>query len=752
MLVLEKDGQIGRSTSRVDGNLKVTGRAQYAAEYPTPGLLYGVIVSSSIAAGRIRRLNVANAKEVAGVVEVFTHENRGKAAWLDRSWRDEVAPPGHPFRPLNSDHILFSGQPIALVVAESYEAARDAASLVDVEYEVLPHHTELESKRSEAYEPPIRRSGIPPPPEPKGSPEIAFSEAPHRLSCDYRINAEYHNPMELFATTCVYEGSGQLTIYEKTQGSQNSQGYVCSVFGLKKRNVRIINHYVGGAFGSALRPQQQLFFAAMAAIELQRSVRVVLTRAQMFYIGHRPDSYHTVSLAADKEGRLSSIMHDAVAATSVYEDYQEALVNWSGIIYRCDNVALTYALAKLNTSTPCDMRAPGAANGVTVLECAMDELSYKVGLDPLKLREINFTSKDEATGKALTSNALLSCYERGAAAIDWLRRTSQSRAMKDGDELIGLGMATGMWEAMMMKASAKARLKTDGRLEISTAASDIGTGTWTILAQIGADALGLPIEAVVPQIGDSALPSSPVEGGSWTAASNGSAAHAACEALKQAIFRHAQAMTNSPLAGASFEEVEFKSGRVARKDDPGRSLALTEVMHAADLDEIVGEGSAGPNSRLSRKYASYTHSAIFAEVRVDEELGIVRIPKIVCAVAAGRILNPKTARSQILGGVVMGIGMALHEEAMTDHHIGRVMNHNLAEYHVPAHADIEDIEVIFVDEEDDKVSPLGVKGLGEIGIVGTAAAVANAIFHATGKRVRDFPITMDKLLSASDAD
>lgn len=752
MLVLEQDRQIGRPTSRVDGHLKVTGRAQYAAEFPAPGLLYGVVVASAIASGRIRRLDLDRAKAIPGVVEIFTHENRGKAAWLDRSWRDDVAPPGHPFRPLNSDQILFSGQPIALVVADSYEAARDAASSVRVDYEVLPHQTELESRRSEAYEPPEARSGIPPPPEPKGNPDVAFSEAPRRLSRDYRVNAEYHNPMELFATTCVYQGNGKLTIYEKTQGSQNSQGYVCSVFGPKKNNVRVINHYVGGAFGSALRPQPQLFFAVMAAMELRRNVRVVLTRAQMFCIGHRPDSYHTVSLASDRKGRLLSIMHDAVAATSVYEDYQEALSNWSGMLYRCDNVALSYALAKLNTATPCDMRAPGAAVGVTVLECAMDELSYEVGIDPLRLREINFTSKDETTGKSLTSKALLSCYQQGAAAIGWLRRKSEPRSMKDGHELVGLGMATGMWDAMMQKASAKARLMRDGRLEISTAASDIGTGTWTILAQIGADALGLPIEAVVPRIGDSSLPGSPVEGGSWTAASNGSAAQAACETLKQEIFKHAQGMANSPLANTDFENVEFKSGRIARKDDPGSSLTLVEVMHATDVDEMVGEGSAGPNTRQSRKYASYTHSAIFAEVRVDEELCIVRIPKIVCAVAAGRILNPKTARSQILGGVVMGIGMALHEEALMDHRIGRVMNRNLAEYHVPAHADIEDIEVIFADEKDDKVSPLGVKGLGEIGIVGTAAAVANAIFHATGKRVRDFPITIDKLLSASDAD
>ena len=746
MQVLEHEGFIGRPTSRVDGALKVTGQALYAAEYGAPGILYGVIVSSTIAAGRIRKLDVRQAKALPGVIEIFTHENRTKAASLDRSWRDEVAPPGHPLRPLHSDRILYSGQPIALVVGESFEAARDAASMVHAEYEVEPHCTELERKRAQAYDPPEKRSGIPPPPEPRGDAEKAFSQAQHKISRDYRVNPEHHNPMELFATTCVYESEVKLTIYEKTQGSQNSQGYVCSVFGLKPDNVRVINHYVGGAFGSALRPQQQLFLAVMASLELKRSVRVVLTRSQMFFIGHRPDSYHTLSLAADRDGRLLSITHDAVAETSVFEDYQEALVNWSGMLYRCDNVKLGYALAKLNTATPCDMRAPGAANGVTVLECAMDELSYEVGIDPLMLREINFAASDEGSGKALTSKALHACYKQGAETIGWHRRRPEPRSMREGHELVGLGMATGVWEASLQEAKARARLTAAGRFEVSTAASDIGTGTWTILTQIAADALGVPIDAVTLQIGDSSLPSSPVEGGSWTAASNGSAVHAACEALKQTLFKHAKGMANSPLANASFDQVEFKSGRIVRKDDPGSSLALTEVMQAADLSEIVEDGSVGPNASQARKYASYTHSAVFAEARVDEELAVVRIPKIVCVVAAGRILNPKTARSQILGGVVMGIGMALHEEALIDHRTGRIMNHNLAEYHVPAHADIEHIDVIFADEQDEKVSPLGVKGLGEIGIVGTAAAVANAIFHATGKRIRDLPITLDKLL------
>lgn len=737
---------IGRSTNRVDGPLKVTGQAKYAAEYTAADLLHGCIVSSTIAAGRIVTVDTTAARAVKGVVEVFTHENRGKAAWLDRNWRDEVAPPGHPFRPLHSDRILFDGQPIALVIADTFEAARDAVSLIRVEYEIDEHCTALELKRSEAYVPPKKRSGIPPPPDPRGDAVQAFKQASVKISRDYRVNAEHHNPMEMFGTTCLFDGDDKLKIHDKTQGSQNVQGYVTSVFGLKTKQVNVINHYVGGAFGSGLRPQHQLFFAVMASLELKRSVRVSLTRKQMFHIGYRPDNFQTVSLASDSEGRLQSIMHDAVAATSHYEDYQEAVVNWSGMMYHCDNVKLSYELAKLNTATPCDMRAPGAAIGITALECALDELSYEVGIDPLEIRRLNFSSKDENTNKQFTSKALLACYSEGAAAFGWDKRKPEPRATRDGHELIGWGVATGMWDAFLQKAEAKARMTADGKLEVSTAASDIGTGTWTILTQIGADAFGIPLESVTARIGDSSLPTSPVEGGSWTAASNGSAVHAACEALKQTLFKHAKKMANSPLADSGFEEIDFKARRIFRRDDTGRGLSVDEVMHAADLKEIEEKGKVSPNLLQMMNYISYTHSAVFAEVRVDEDLGVVRVTRIVCAAAAGRILNPKTARSQILGGVVMGIGMALHEEAMTDHRFGKIMNHNFAEYHIPAHADVEDIEVIFVDEHDDKVSPLGVKGLGEIGIVGTAAAVANAIFHATGKRVREFPITIDKLL------
>jgi xanthine dehydrogenase YagR molybdenum-binding subunit len=739
---------LGQPTRRVDGRLKVTGEAKYAGEYDADGLLHGYVVSASIAAGRILSIDTQAALDFPGVVAVYTHENRGKAAWRDEKWQDETAPPGHPFRPLHSDRILFDGQPIALVVAETYEAARDAATLVRASYERAPHQTDLAQARLQSYVPKKKRNNIPPPPDPRGDAESAFGNAPVRVAQEYRIRAEHHHPMELFASTCIWEGPDRLTIYDKTQGSQNSQSYVVDVFGLKAEDVRVINRYVGGAFGAALRPQHQLFFAVLASLQLERPVRVSMTRDQMFHIGYRPDNFQNVSLGADREGRLQAVMHDAVASTSVYEDYQEVVVNWSGLLYHCDNVKLGYQLAQVNTYTPCDMRAPGGAVGVTVLECAMDELAHAAGVDPLALRRRNFSSTDENLGKMYTAKALEACYREGAEAIGWTRRSPAPRSMREGRELVGIGMASGVWNADMQQWKARATLHSDGRLEVATAATDIGTGTWTILAQVGAEAFGLPIERVTSQIGDSLLPTAPVAGGSWTAASAGSAVLAACRAVQQALLEQAQQMERSPLAGASLQDVAFEDDRILLRGEPSRSVAIKELMQAAGVDRIERESSVAPDPEVQKRYISYTHSAVFAEVRVDEDLGVVRVTKIVCAAAAGRILNPKTARSQILGGVVMGLGMALEEEAMTDHRLGKIMNHNIAEYHMPVNADVYDIEVIFVDERDDKASPLGVKGLGEIGIVGTAAAIANAIFHATGKRIRDLPITIDKLLDA----
>lgn len=737
---------VGRAVSRIDGPKKVTGAADYAAEHYEPGMLFGCVVASTIASGTIKSINLTAAENIPGVVKIYTHENRPSAAWWDSKWRDDTAPPGHPFRSLHSERILFDGQPVALVVADTFENARDASSLISVEYETTEHRSDLSSLLQESYVPPKKRSGISPPPDPRGEPDTAYDEAAFKISADYTMHSEHHNPMEIFATTVLWENEKQLTIYDKTQGSQNSRNYVCSVFGLKPEDVKVMNPFVGGAFGAALRPRPQLFLAVMASLDLKRSVKVELSRSDMFFLSYRPIVKQTVSLAADADGKLRSILHHAISSTSMFEDYQEVVVNWSGLAYQCDNAKLSYELVKLNTDTPGDMRAPGAATGLVALESAMDELAYEVGIDPLELRTRNFIHFDQNQNKQLTSKALHACYRQGAERFGWSKRRPAPRSMREGHELIGWGMATGFWEAFMMKAEAKVRLTANGELSVSAAASDIGTGTYTILAQIAGDAFDISADRVRVEIGDSTLPTTSVEGGSWTAASSGSAVQAAADAIKARLLASAQKIKNSPLSNANPEDTVIKDGRLVLAVDESRGVALPTLFAEEGISAIEETGSVSPNMLQMVKYASYTHSAVFVEVRVDEELGTVRVSRVVSAIAAGKILNPKTARSQILGGVVMGIGAALHEEGQFDHRTGRIMNHNLADYHIPAHADIEDIDVIFVDETDEKVSAIGVKGLGEIGIVSVPAAIANAIYHATGTRQRHFPITIDKIV------
>ncbi|MFO1025204.1 MAG: xanthine dehydrogenase family protein molybdopterin-binding subunit [Acetobacteraceae bacterium] len=736
---------VGQPRSRVDGRLKVTGGARYAAEFDAPNLLHGVAVPASIARGRIRRIDTEAAAAVPGVVHIYTHGNRPPIPASDQDYQDAVAPPGKPFRPLFNDQILFSGQPVALVVAETLDAATYAASLVRVDAEAEPHETNLERNRFAAYVPPEKRSGIAPPPETRGFPDAAFNVAPVQIRNEYHVESEHHNPMEPHASTAIWEGDGRLTVYDKIQGVMNSHAYITGIFGLDADQVHVLSPFVGGAFGSGLRPQYQLFLAVMATLDLKRSVRVVLSREQMFTIGYRPETINSIALGANADGTLRALKHSAIARTSTFEDYQEVVVNWSNLLYRCENVGLDYKLVKLDTDTPCDMRAPGAPLGVFAIETAMDELAYAVKRDPLELRTQNFADTDEIEGKPFSTRSLREACRQGAEKFGWSGRPFEPRSMREGKELIGWGMATGIWEAMMTPHTARACLTADGKLEVGTATADIGTGTYTMLTQVAADALGLPMEAVTARLGDSRLPKAPVEGGSWTTASAGTAVHLACRKVADTLLGHARRMPGSPFANTSLDHVTFADGRIVMRADPSKAMTLTEVMQAAGVPQVEAEETAEPDPAMKQQFSSYTHSAVFAEVRVDEQLGVVRLTRIVSAVAAGRIVNPKTARSQIIGGVVFGVGMALHEESMLDHRLGRFMNHNLAEYHVPSAADIPDIDVLFVDEVDERLNPLGVKGLGEIGIVGTAAAIGNAIFHATGKRLRHLPMTLERV-------
>lgn len=735
---------IGTPTSRVDGRAKVTGAAKYAAEFNAPDLAHASVVGATIAKGRISRIDISEALRVVGVIDVLTHENRPPMADNDKAYHDDVAPAvGAPFRPLYDDKIMFNGQPIALVLAEDSETARFAASLVRVEYKEEPHVTDVYRQRNAAValKPDEGRSG---PPKPRGSAETAFAAAAVRHEGEYYVPIEHHNPMELYASTAVWDGGGKITVYDKTQGVQNVQRYVCGVFGMKPDDVRVVSAFMGGGFGSGLRPQFQVVLAVLGARALQRSVRVVLTRQQMYALSYRPAMIQHISLGANTGGTLDSIMHDAISVTSQYEDFYRQETGWSGPLYKSPNAKYVHKLAHLDLATSGDMRAPSATTAVYALESAMDELAVALKLDPVELRLRCYSDVDQNEGDLpYTSKNLRECYRQGAEAFGWSKRSPEPRSMRDGTELVGWGMATGVWEALQVPIAVRITLTANGHAEVACATSDIGTGTYTIMAQVAADMLGLPIESISIKLGDSTLPQSPVEGGSWIAASVSNGIVTTASAIREELLRLAKTAPNSPLADATLDQVALTHGNLASKQDASRAISIADVMRHGKVDRIVQEKAT--NFPSDGKHAHNTHSAIFAEVKIDEQLGVIRVIRIVSAVAAGRILNPKTAHSQLMGGMIWGMGMALHEETLIDHRFGRIMNANIAEYHVPVNADVQEIKVIFVDEQDDIVNPLGIKGLGEIGIVGVAAAIANAVYHATGKRVRDLPITLDKL-------
>ena len=729
---------IGAATSRIDGHAKVTGAAKYAGEFNVPNLVYGFVIKSTIAKGRIVRIDTRDALQVSGVVDVLTHKNRPPLADADKAWKDEVAPEkGSPFRPLYDDKILFSRQPVALVLAEDWDTARFAASRVKVEYEEGSSVTDLEAQRDAAFK-------VDKPEKPRGDAVRAIAAADVRHEAEYFIPTEHHNPMELYATTAVWDSDGKLTVYDKTQGVQNVQRYLANVFKKKSEDVRVMSPFMGGGFGSGLRPQYQAVLAVLGAVALQRPVRLVLTRQQMYSLGYRPATIEHLALGAKADGTLDGMIHEAISVTSQFEEFSRNDTGWGALLYKCPNTKFEHKLVRLDVPTSADMRAPGAATGVYALECAMDELAVALNLDPLELRLKCYSDRDQNEDLPYTSKQLRECYRQGAAAFGWEKRSPQPRSMRDGTELVGWGMATGIWEALQMPAAVRIVLTADGRAEISCATSDIGTGTYTIMAQVAADVLGLPIESISVKLGNSTLPPCPVEGGSWIAASVCNAIAGTAVEVRKELLRLAKAMPNSPLADAGEDDVTLTDGKITRSSD-GAAVSIADAMRYGKVDRI--EKQRVNRFKKQEEHAQNTHSAIFAEVKIDEQLGVIRVTRVVNAVAAGRILNTKTAHSQIMGSVVWGIGMALLEETLFDHQFGRIMNANIAEYHVPVNADVHDIKVIFVDEPDALINPLGIKGLGEIGIVGVAAAIANAVYHATGTRVRDLPITLDKLHS-----
>lgn len=745
---MKTKAQIGKSVNRLEGHLKVTGAAKYAGEYDVPGLLYGYIVNSTITKGKILEMDERNARAIPGVIKIFSHTNRPKLPWFDMMYMDMDAPPGSPFKPLYNDKIVYNGQPIALVVAESFELARYAASVIKITYQQEDFTTDLEANLETAREP---KKGVatllkPLPPSPNGDFEDAYAKAYATYSGEFKHGAEHHNPLELFATTTVYEGDDELTIYDKTQGTTNCQVYIANVFGPKYKDVRVISPFVGGGFGSGLRPQYQLFLCVMAALELKRNVRVSMDRKQMFTFGHRPQTFQKTQFGADKDGTVNAINHTAIAETSQFEDYTEVVVNWANMLYPAKNTLLDYKLVPLDVYSPLDMRAPGGSTGLHAIEATMDELSYTLKIDPLELRLRNYSERDVSKDKPFSSKELRECYLQGAEKFGWNDRNAKPCSTRRGNRLVGSGMSSGIWDVIALPARAQALMDKTGKLTVKSAVTDIGTGTYTVMTQIAADELGLSIDDVIFEYGDSKMPMSPIQGGSYTTGVVGSAIKAACSSLRGKLFDKAQSMEESPFKTVEIEDVRFDQGRIYLRNDDTISVSFGQIIEHNKGRSIKTTKSNIPNVFQLKQYTRAAHSAAFVEVEVDEQLKTITVTRAVTAVAAGKIINPKTARSQILGGMIWGISKTLREETLMDHNMGRYMNMNLGEYHIPVHADIHDLDVIFVDEKDDIINELGSKGIGEIGLASMAPAIANAIYHATGKRVNNLPIHFDDLL------
>ncbi|AMB46858.1 xanthine dehydrogenase family protein molybdopterin-binding subunit [Methylobacterium sp. AMS5] len=714
------DGLVGRPIDRIDGRLKVTGAAPYA--YETRDLknpAYGFLVEAGIAKGRIRSLDVSAAKRAPGVLLVMTHENVPEQG----EKKEQVYPQ------LQGTEIRFHGQPIAFVVAQSFEQARAAAALVRAEYDVEKPEASLKAARPAAIEPKPAQT---PPDSKLGDFDGAFAGAPVKLDVEYTTPVQIHAQMEPHATIASWEAGPdgeRVTLYTANQMLNRGQASLASVLKLKPENVRLVSHYIGGGFGSKLQPQPEATLAALASKSLKRPVKVALTRQQEFHVAtHRTDTIQRIRLGADENGRLTAIAHESWSATAPGDVFYETSAVVTRSLYAAQNRLTRHRLANLNVPIASAMRAPGEAVGQLAFECAMDELAEQLKIDPIELRIRNEPEQDPEKKVPFSTRQLVACMREGAQRFGWDKRGAVG-ASRDGQWLVGMGMAAASRLNPLMPSQASVRLNPDGTLTVRMAMTDIGTGTYTILAQIAGEMMGLPIERIRVEIGDTAYPKAAGSGGSFGAGSAGSALFVACDNLRQALVQS---------AGMSSEAV-FADGRVTAGN---RSEDLTSLAGAQGV-EAKGEIKPGA---MKEKYSQHSFGAHFAEVGVDADTGEIRLRRMLGVFTGGRILNLKTARSQALGGMIFGIGAALMEAAETDTRYGYFVNHDLAEYHVPAHADVPAIDAVFLPELDDKANPLKSKGLGEVSICGAGAALANAVYNATGLRIRDYPLTLDKVL------
>jgi xanthine dehydrogenase YagR molybdenum-binding subunit len=740
-LYVRHGSNAGQPLTRRDGVLKVTGRATYAADNHPEGMLYAVAAGSRIARGRVVSLDVAAAKAHPGVVEVLTPENRPPLAHDP----DEKMPPfGFRVEVLQDDTVRYVNQPIALVVAETLEAATEGAALLDPQYEVESAKTGLDN--GERFHPELVGIGVPSRTV-HGDIEAGFVAAAHTTEAAYATPSQYHNAMEPHAVVAEWDGD-HVTIDMPNQAMALSAASYAAYFGIPVENVLIRSPFLGGGFGSKAILNGPQLLTILAARMLKRPVKLALARTQMFGpVGHRGATWQTLRIGTDGEGRLTALHHHALAETSVFDDFIEAAGNVSLPLYSASAILVEHEGLRLNVGTPGPMRAPGAASGSAVLEAAMDEAAEACGMDPLEFRLTNYAETEPGTGRPFSSKALRECYTEGAKRFGWSGRPLEPRRMRDENGfLVGWGMGTAFFHCPHFPAEARATLRADGTALVETAGADMGQGAWTALAQIGAEALGLDPDRVEIHSGLSSLPDGGVAGGSAHTASAGLALHNAGEDAIAKLAELATADHASPLFGAGNIGVVARGGRLYRVDDEARGESYADILKRAGRREVVGTAKTARDPAVATDYAMFSHGAVFAEVKVDPELGQVRVSRLVGAFAAGRIINPRLVRSQYYGGMIWGISFALHEEAVTDKRTGRIMNADLAGYHVPVNADVPSVEAILIPEEDAHVNPLGIKGVGEIAITGTVGAITNAVWHATGVRVRRFPIHIEDLL------
>jgi xanthine dehydrogenase YagR molybdenum-binding subunit len=734
---------LGQPLDRTDGLLKVTGQAKYSADNPEAKLAHAVLVTSTIAHGRVASMDTARIQAMPGVLLVMTHET---AMRLPNGGKPNAEPPAvRRLSLLQTDEVRYSNEPVAVVVADTLERATDGARKLQasIRYEAATPNADYQRAKGSAY-PPEKMMGRPINTQ-RGDVAAGLRQGPTRLDVVYTTPNEHHNPMEPHATLARWDGPN-LTLYDATQGVSGARGAVAKTLGIKEENVRVLCPFVGGGFGCKGSAWSHVVLAAMAAKQTGRPVRLVLERPQMFgMVGNRPFTDQHIQISARDDGTLTGMRHDVISTTSTFEDWNETSAIVTRMLYAVPNQATTHKLVKLDVGTPTFMRAPGETSGSFALESAMDEMAYQLNMDPLAFRLKNYAEMEPQEKKPWSENSLRECYQIGADKFGWSRRNPKPRSMRDGNTLIGLGMATATYPANRSEASAIARILPDGTAMAASGTQDLGTGTYTVMTQVAADALGFPVDKVDFALGDSSLPHAPVSGGSQSVASVSPAVREAASQARAKLIAMAIADSGSPLSGGSVDDVTVNNGWVISRADPSKRDPAAAVIARNGGKPIEAMATTQPGDE-KQQFAFHSFGAVFTEVHVDADLGTIRVPRIVGVYDVGSLLNEKTAHSQLMGGLVWGIGSALTEKSELDARYGRYTNANLAEYHVPVNADIGLLDITLLGKPDPHINPLGARGIGEIGITGVAGSIANAVYHATGVRVRDLPITLDKVM------